>query len=229
MLERIVKNDGAVGHNRAVAGRKQFVVEDALQRAMLVFWQRGYDAATMHHLAEGTGLGRGSLYGTFGDKQELFLRCLDRYAHTVAADLLAALRRHPTDAVAAVGALYEVMLARMADPTWPSGCLITLSAGESATLPPKARAAVQDLLDGQVRAVREVLRAAATRGRHPHGGEPDALADYLVGTAQTLALLHRAGTGLPTLGGVARTALHVLQPRQGTTPAAVTQCRSCGP
>ncbi len=195
-----------------MVGRKQFVVDDALHGAMLVFWERGYDAATMQLLAEGTGLGRGSLYGTFGDKQQLFLRCLDRYARTFAAELLEALHCHPQNPVAAVGALYDAILTRMAQATCPTGCLITLAAGESATLPPNARQVVQDLLAAQVQAVREVLQAAAAHGHPAHGGEPAALAEHVVATAQALALLHRAGTDLPALHSVAAAALHVLRP-----------------
>ncbi len=55
-----------------MAGRKQFDVDEALRRAMLVFWRWGYSEASVDRLAEGTGLGRGSLYGTFGDKSTLF-------------------------------------------------------------------------------------------------------------------------------------------------------------
>ncbi|SNS55914.1 transcriptional regulator, TetR family [Geodermatophilus pulveris] len=195
-----------------MTGRKQFAVDDALDAAVRVFWERGYDGATVAHLLEGTGLGRGSLYATFGDKEELFLACLDRYATTVAARLLAALRSHPGDPRAAVGAMYTAILARMQDPGCPSGCLVTLSAGECATLPQRAREVVQQLIAGQVREVRGVLAEGASCGVVPHGGDPDALAEYLVGTAQTLALLHRAGTDVPTLRGIADTALHVLHP-----------------
>src|SRR4051794_11181886 len=65
-----------------VAGRKQFDVDDALRRAMHVFWRWGYSEASIDRLTEGTGLGRGSLYATFGDKSSLFRQSLQRYAQT---------------------------------------------------------------------------------------------------------------------------------------------------
>jgi len=65
-----------------MAGRKQFDVDEALRGAMLVFWRWGYSEASIERLTEGTGLGRGSLYGTFGDKSALFRKSLIRYAET---------------------------------------------------------------------------------------------------------------------------------------------------
>ncbi|MGL5928421.1 MAG: TetR/AcrR family transcriptional regulator, partial [Dermatophilaceae bacterium] len=140
-----------------MVGRKQFVVDDAVEAAMRVFWERGYNGASVQHLTAATGLSRSSLYGAFGGKEALFLRSLEHYAGTVAAGLLAALRGHPGDPLAAVGAMYDAILRRMADPSCPSGCLITLSAGECGTLPPAARQAVRRQLAGQVRAVRAAI------------------------------------------------------------------------
>lgn len=89
-----------------MAGRKQFDVDEALRRAMHVFWRWGYSEASIDRLTEGTGLGRGSLYGTFGDKSTLFRKSLQRYAQTY----------HP---------LYEQALAaptRARAPSWPPTC-----------------------------------------------------------------------------------------------------------
>jgi TetR/AcrR family transcriptional repressor of nem operon len=54
--------------------------EDAiLDRAMLLFWRKGYEATAMSDLVEELGLGRGSIYAAFGDKHQLFVRALTRY------------------------------------------------------------------------------------------------------------------------------------------------------
>lgn len=65
-----------------MSGRKQFDVDTALDQAMRVFWERGYTDASLDVVGSATGLGRGSLYGTFGGKDALFRQCLDRYAST---------------------------------------------------------------------------------------------------------------------------------------------------
>ncbi|GGZ27203.1 TetR/AcrR family transcriptional regulator [Streptomyces poonensis] len=66
------------------------------------FWQRGYADASLDALGSATGLGRGSLYGTFGTKDALFRQCLDRYASVYGAQYEQALTAHPGDPVRAV-------------------------------------------------------------------------------------------------------------------------------
>ena len=58
---------------------KEFDPDDAAQEAMEAFWERGYAATSVNDLLAEMGLNRGSLYGTFGDKKQLFLAALDRY------------------------------------------------------------------------------------------------------------------------------------------------------
>src|ERR1051325_11856562 len=61
---------------------KEFDREQALHRAMEVFWSRGFEAASIEHLVEHMGINRQSIYDTFGDKHSLFLQALDRYRET---------------------------------------------------------------------------------------------------------------------------------------------------
>jgi len=58
---------------------KEFDPAAAAQEAMETFWERGYAATSVNDLLAEMGLNRGSLYGTFGDKKQLFLAALDRY------------------------------------------------------------------------------------------------------------------------------------------------------
>lgn len=58
---------------------KEFDRDEALHKAMEVFWSRGYEAASIRDLVEHMGINRQSLYDTFGDKHALYLQALDRY------------------------------------------------------------------------------------------------------------------------------------------------------
>ncbi|WP_035795126.1 TetR/AcrR family transcriptional regulator [Kitasatospora mediocidica] len=61
-------------------GRPRTFDEEAiLDRAMLLFWRKGYEATSMNDLVEELGLGRGSIYAAFGDKHRLFVLALGRY------------------------------------------------------------------------------------------------------------------------------------------------------
>ena len=184
-----------------MSGRKQFDVERALDQAMRVFWQRGYADASLDALASATGLGRGSLYGTFGNKDTLFRQCLDRYVSIYGARYERALAAYPGDPVRAVEAFFDVILARIADPDVPAGCLIAQSATQSLTLKEENGAKVRGLLDLQHRRVREALADSSA--------DPqvlDELATYVVAVNQSLAVLSRAGTPDAQLRSVVRLA-----------------------
>lgn len=129
-------------------GRKQFDVDEALDRAMRVFWERGYADASLDTLGTATGLGRGSLYGAFGNKDALFRSCLDRYASRYGTHHEEALTAHAGDPARAVEAFLEATLARIEDPSLPTGCLIAQSAAQSATLEEDSGARVRALLEG---------------------------------------------------------------------------------
>lgn len=62
-----------------MARPKEFDRNDALHKAMEVFWSRGYESASIQDLVEHMGINRQSLYDTFGDKHALYLKALDRY------------------------------------------------------------------------------------------------------------------------------------------------------
>ncbi|MFE6281108.1 TetR/AcrR family transcriptional regulator [Streptomyces sp. NPDC057877] len=184
-----------------MSGRKQFDVGAALDQAMRVFWQRGYTDASLDALGAATGLGRGSIYGSFGGKGALFRQCLDRYAATYGVQYEEALAAHSDDPVRAVEAFLDVVLTRIADPSVPAGCLIAQSAAQSAILGEESGGHVRALLDTQRQRVRGALAAA------PADPEVlDELATYVVAINQSLAVLSRAGVSDAELRSVARLA-----------------------
>src|SRR6266436_1904152 len=63
-----------------MARHKEFDKDEALHKAMEVFWSRGYKAASIEDLVKHMGINRQSLYDTFGDKHALYLQALDRYS-----------------------------------------------------------------------------------------------------------------------------------------------------
>ncbi len=65
----------------------KFNVEEALDTALVVFWQRGYESTTTAVLAQAMGIQKGSLFNKFGDKRSLYLMALKRYLEKVSIDL----------------------------------------------------------------------------------------------------------------------------------------------
>src|SRR5690349_10149725 len=69
------------GNSIAQRGRpRAFDIDDALERAMEVFWRKGYEGASLPDLTKAMGINRPSMYAAFGNKEALFRLALDRYA-----------------------------------------------------------------------------------------------------------------------------------------------------
>jgi AcrR family transcriptional regulator len=109
------------------AGRpKEFDIEKALDSALTVFWRKGYEGTSLQDLTIAMGINRPSLYATYGNKEELFRKALDRYFDT---------RKSATDNALNQPTTYKVieqLLYEFADshtnPDNPPGCLVVQSA-----------------------------------------------------------------------------------------------------
>nr|BFE59438.1 TetR/AcrR family transcriptional regulator [Dactylosporangium thailandense] len=184
-----------------MAGRKQFDVDEVLRRAMHVFWRWGYSDASIERLTEGTGLGRGSLYGTFGDKSALFRKSLLRYAETYHPLYEQALSGPHPNPSAAVAAFLQVTMNRIADPTVPDGCLLTISVTQLPALDTESQAMVRAMVNG-LRAMLEQALLAAGAGQR----EAAELALRTLATNKSLAVLSRGGFSGEDLATVAAAA-----------------------
>ena len=71
---------------------REFDLDETLDRAMLLFWRKGYDGVSISDLTEALGVARPSLYAAFGNKGQLFRKVLDRYDEGTASFLLGSLR-----------------------------------------------------------------------------------------------------------------------------------------
>src|SRR5437763_13880440 len=85
---------------RAPGRQRAFDTDRALDRALEVFWRKGYEGASLADLTKAMGINRPSLYAAFGSKEELFRKALDRYLEGPAAYVAAALNEPTARAVA---------------------------------------------------------------------------------------------------------------------------------
>lgn len=160
--------------NRRVPRPKEFDVDQALERALGVFWQKGYEATSMQDLVDAMGIQRASLYGTFGDKHSLYMRALESYQRRGVEDLARNLATGESPRQALVDLLEEVA-ARTSGRGGKKGCFCVNAAVEVA---PEDRD-VQKLLRRHTDHVEELLADTIRRAQKLEQIDADADADEL--------------------------------------------------
>lgn len=178
---------------------KQFDTEVALEKAMKVFWAHGYEAASLSELLKSMGIGKKSLYDTFGNKQSLFLKALDHYAHTTIRDLRTRLNAEGSP----LGNLKQLLRDWQAMHNQPGscGCMLGTNIADFNTND-EAIAKVMRLYLQQVEDLfSKTLTAAQAQGELSPEADPRNLARLLLCTTQGVALLGRVMSDDTTLEG----------------------------
>ena len=170
---------------------REFDCEQALSQALRIFWQRGYEGASMAELTSAMGITKPSLYAAFGNKESLFKKALDLYERDKMAYVGEALAADTCRGVAehllrgAVG-----MTTSTCD---PRGCLGVISSVACGAEAESIRDEVTRRRSSSSQALIDRFVRAAVEGDLNDGIEPDALARYLMAVLQGLAL--QAGNG----------------------------------
>ena len=185
---------------------KAFEPEEALEKAMLLFWSKGYESASVQDLVEATGVNRFSLYETFGDKHQLFLAAIDRYAKTRAAPKIEKLAAGK-NAREAIHEYFDGLVDELCSEDGRRGCFLLNCAVEAAPRDAKVAKRVAAHFKRLERAFCEVLRRSKNKGMPDKDGRLKRVASYLTCCAQGLIVMAKVNPSRKSLGGVVKTAL----------------------
>jgi AcrR family transcriptional regulator len=192
-----------------VNGRpREFDTELALDRAMELFWRKGYEGTSLSDLTETLGITRPSLYAAFGNKAALFRSALERYETNVVTYRRKALNASSAHDVARE--LLEGAANLFGDRRTPAGCLgvqSALACGEEAE--PIRQELIANRNAGE-RALRQRLKRAKTEGDLPEGSNPAGLARFLSAVVYGMAVLSAGGASHKELLQVAEMSLRML-------------------
>ncbi|GAA5019543.1 TetR/AcrR family transcriptional regulator [Kitasatospora paranensis] len=192
-----------------MARTKEFDPDAALQAALELFWERGYEATSMADLTGHLGIGRASLYATYGSKHELFLKALDRYRENTDATLVGELSQ-PGAALPTVRAVLTRFADEAAHDRRLRGCLVTNTATELAGHDPDAARRVRASWDTLETLITGALTRAQAQGELPADREPRALARLLLTVMQGMRVIGKAGDEPARITDAARLALSLL-------------------
>ena len=171
---------------------RSFDPEAVVERAMGVFWSRGYHGTALPDLLQATRLSRGSLYAAFGGKHALFLRALDRYI----ADALARMdeelgpRHGPVDGLRALLAGY---VDRTSGANGRRGCLLVATAMELAAHDPDVETRTRGFFKAMEAKAAGTFARAKLAGELAAGVEPASAARILVCFVEGLRVTGKTG------------------------------------
>ncbi|MFI6350481.1 TetR/AcrR family transcriptional regulator [Streptomyces sp. NPDC050560] len=189
---------------------KEFDPDAALQSALELFWRRGYEATSMADLVDRLGIGRASIYATFGSKHELYLRALDRYNENRDPGLLRELSQ-PGPALPAVRAVLRRFAAEAgADDRRREGCFVVNTAAELAAHDPAAARRVEASWSHIETLLHSSLVRARAQGELPPDRDPRTLARMLLVLMQGLRVVGKASDDSGRVRDAAEQALKLL-------------------
>lgn len=189
----------------AARGRpRSFDRDAALDKAVRLFWRRGYEATSMRDLTEELGIGAPSLYHAFGDKQHLFTEALRVYDTQYGGFIDRALAEEPTARAAAARVLREGPH-RYTRRGLPTGCLVV--SGDANTTNTQVRGELRRLRNAKAAAFAAKIRSDVAAGQLPADTDATALGRYVLTTLNGIAQAARDGVGRTQLERVAALAL----------------------
>lgn len=172
--------------------------EAALTRAMHVFWERGYEGASLAELTAAMGINSPSLYAAFGGKEALFREAVRLYGATHGAMTERAFREQGS-ARDAVGAMLRYNAATYADPDLPSGCMIVLSATNYTPSNEGVRDFLAALRKEGIDGLRQRLRQGVTDGELPEHADIEGMTAFYGTVLHGLSIQARDGASLEEL------------------------------
>jgi TetR/AcrR family transcriptional regulator, transcriptional repressor for nem operon len=176
-----------------VARPRKFDESDVVAAARDEFWTRGYTATSVDDLTAATGLGKGSLYGAFGDKHGLFLRALDDYITSALDDVRAQLRSPAYTAYDRLARHIRAQARAVAADTSLRGCMMAKSAAElggtDEAVEQRVERAYVTWRDELVACIKEAQRDGTIDAKQ----NPQALATTLLAFMRGQDALHKGG------------------------------------
>jgi AcrR family transcriptional regulator len=178
---------------------RSFDRDEALRRAMEIFWALGYEGATLTDLQEAMGgITAPSFYAAFGSKESLFREAVELYKKTHGAPMLRALTEGPT-ARESVEAMLYAAVESFSCPNTPHGCMLITGAINCMRANREVEDHLRDIRSRRHRIIRRRLRRGVTEGDLPPGLDLSALASFYTTVLDGLSTQARDGASRKAL------------------------------
>jgi len=201
-----------------MVGTRQFDHDAVVDRAMLLFWRKGYGATSIDDLEKATRIRRGSLYNAFVDKQGLFVAALKRYGGTVTEERIQRLSN--PDPRRAIEGFFDILITQLSEPSRPRGCLHTNTSLEFPHAPDEILRIIAERTACIEDAIYSALRRAHAAGILDPTADARALARFYLAVAKGITVLHKVSGNTSTLRDIVKVAMSKWPHPDGTPPGA---------
>ncbi|NMO14160.1 TetR/AcrR family transcriptional regulator [Pyxidicoccus fallax] len=186
----------------ATRGRpRHFDRDAALREAMQVFWEKGYEGASLSDLTSAMGIKAPSLYAAFGCKEALFREAVELYTSLEGGATNRALRDVPT-AREAIEAMLRDNVREYANPGKPSGCMIVLAAVSGTTENEGVRQFLAEQRKAAIADIQQRLERGIAEGELPRGTDTEAMAGFYATVLHGLSIQARDGATLEAMTAI---------------------------
>jgi AcrR family transcriptional regulator len=184
---------------------REFDIDRALDAALLVFWRHGYEGATLAALTDAMGINSPSLYATFGSKEKLFQKALERYLRGPASYLPEALKQ--STARQAIEKLFRGAIDMVMNPRHPDGCMLVQGALACGPMAEGIRNELNRSRAAAETAVRRRFERAIAERELPPAADPARLARFILTLLWGMSVQAAGGATRAQLQDVAKIAL----------------------
>ena len=178
----------------------------ALSQVVELFSSRGYSDTSMDDIVKATGVSRYGLYGTFGNKRELFEQALERYADGMGRESFLKLLE-PDASLAHIRKIFDERIEQMCTHAQNRGCMLCHTAMELAPHDVEIKGVLQKFLKRMSKAFAIGLENAREKGEVRDDLDTREAGEFLTGAIFGLAVLARAGFPRATLDRFVDTAM----------------------
>lgn len=193
---------------------RSFDRDAALRRAMLVFWARGYDGASLPDLTAAMGIHSPSLYAAFGSKQQLYREALDLYGRTDGHGLWDPIAAAPT-ARGAIEDLLRASAESFTRPGLPAGCMVALGELQATDANLEVCRDLRRRRGRSVTVLRRRLERAVGAGELAAGTDCAAVASFYATVQHGMSIRARDGASRDDLLAIADSAMAAWEPLTG--------------
>lgn len=191
----------------------EFDEDKVLGKAMEQFWREGFEASSIQKLLDCTGINRGTLYNSFGDKETFFKSCVDQYGLITEAQILRSLQNEKLSAWNAIEAYFDEAILNISNKHRSMGCMLVNSLCESINYDKSIKKVVQDSLVVIRKAILVRVKEAKAMRTLKKGVSEEFAADVLMNTLYGIRVNARATKSAKHLRSLIKHAIDNLKMR----------------